>query len=301
MVTAGAASAISVATAACMTRDETNALARLPDSEGLKNEVVIQNAHESGYEAQIRLTGAKLIWVDSRFDLERAINARTAMMFFLNRSEPLGQIKRDEWIQIARKRGIPLFNDAAADAPPASRFSEYLHQGFDLVAFSGGKALRGPQGSGLLLGRSDLIAAGRCAISPHLGIGRAMKVGKEEIVGLLAAVERFVSLDHDAEWQTWETKASEVIAVLDKIKGASARRDVPEIANHSPHVVLDWSSTYASLTAGAVAGKLLAGDPPIAVLVEGERALRIAVWTLRDDEHQVVARKIAGIFKDCKA
>ena len=106
---------------------------------------------------------------------------------------------------------MPLFNDAAADVPPAARLSEYFRQGFDLVAFSGGKAIRGPQSSGLLLGRADLIAAGRRAISPHMGIGRGMKVGKEEIVGLLAAVERFLTLDHAAEWRVWETRVAEMI------------------------------------------------------------------------------------------
>ena len=111
-----------------------------------------------------------------------------------------------------RRQGtaVPVFNDAAADVPPASRLSEYLHQGFDLVAFSGGKGLRGPQASGLLLGRPDLIAAGRRAISPQMGIGRGMKVGKEEIMGLLAAVERFLTMDHEAEWRLWETRVAEM-------------------------------------------------------------------------------------------
>jgi len=297
MVTAGAASAISIATAACMTFDKSGAIDRLPDTDGLKNEVIIQKAHKCGYEPQVLLTGAKLVWVESRAELDRAFNARTAMMFFLNRHEPLGQIKREQWIQTGRQHRIPLFNDAAADIPPPGRFSEYLRQGFDLVAFSGGKAMRGPQSSGLLLGRADLIAAGRSAISPHLGIGRAMKVGKEESIGLLAAVERFLKLDHDAEWRTWETKASEIIAVLGKIPGLSARCDVPEIANHAPHVVLQWSPWHAALSAAEVTSKLLAGDPPIAVLAEGEHVLRIAVWTLREDEHQVVAKRIAEIFK----
>ncbi len=217
MVTAGAASAISVATASCMTRNETGAMERLPETDGLKNEVIIQKAHRSGYEPQILLTGAKLVWVESQADLKRAIHDRTAMMFFLNRYEPLGQIKREAWIAAGREHGIPLFSDAAADVPPLARFAEYLKQGFDLVAFSGGKALRGPQSTGLLLGRPDLVAAGQKAMSPHLGIGRAMKVGKEEIMGLLAAVERFVKLDHDAEWRTWETRTSEILAVLGEI------------------------------------------------------------------------------------
>jgi uncharacterized pyridoxal phosphate-dependent enzyme len=301
MVTAGAASAISVATAACMTLAKPDGLACLPETDGLKNEVIIQKGHRCGYEPQILATGAKLVWVETPDELKRAINTRTAMMFFLNRYEPFGQIKRTAWIKTGKEHDIPLFNDAAADVPPPGRFSEYLGQGFDLVTFSGGKALRGPQSSGLLLGRSDLIAAGRLAISPHLGTGRAMKVGKEEIIGLLAAVERFLKLDHDAEWRTWETRASEIIAVLDEIPGLNARRDVPEIANHSPHVVLEWSPWHAPITARDLAAKLLGGDPPIAVLAEGEHTLRIAVWTLREDEHQAVANKISETFREAKA
>jgi L-seryl-tRNA(Ser) seleniumtransferase len=298
MVTAGAASAITVGTAACMTCHDPTALDRLPDTTGLKNEVIIQKAHHSGYEPQITIAGAKLVWVETRGELDQAISPRTAMMFFLNRYEPLGQIKRDEWIKVGRDRGVALFNDAAADVPPAGRFSEYVHQGFDLVAFSGGKAIRGPQSSGLLLGRPDLIAAARRAISPSMGIGRGMKVDKEEIVGLLVAIERFVKLDHAAEWKDWETRAAEMIDLLREIPGMSARRDVPEIANHAPHVVLQWSQWHSALTAEEVVRRLRDGDPPIAVLGEGERELRIAVWTLRDDEHRIVAQRIEQLFKD---
>jgi len=297
MVTAGAASAITVATAACMTWHNLAAIEQLPRTDGLPNEVIIQKGHRCGYEPQILVAGAKLVWVETRADLDGAINPGTAMMFFLNRGEPLGRIKRDEWIRAGKQRGIPLFNDAAADVPPAARFLEYLHQGFDLVAISGGKALRGPQGSGLLLGRSDLIAAGRRAISPHMGIGRGMKVGKEEIVGLLAAVERFVKLDHDAEWRIWESRVSAMIDLLAGIPGMNARRDVPEIANHAPHLVLEWSRWHAGPPAEEVARRLREGDPPIAILAEGERGLRVAVWTLRDDEHRVVAERFREIFK----
>ena len=109
--------------------------------------------------------------METRAELDRAIGPRTAMMFFLNRYEPLGQIKRDEWIKVAKERAVPLFNDAAADVPPAGRMSEYCRQGFDLVAFSGGKAIRGPQSAGLLVGRADLIAAGKASDQPSYGIG----------------------------------------------------------------------------------------------------------------------------------
>jgi D-glucosaminate-6-phosphate ammonia-lyase len=296
MVTAGAASAITVATAACMVRDDLAAIERLPDTAGMRNEVIIQKAHHCGYEPQITIAGARLLWVETRTELDKAITQRTAMMFFLNRYEPLGQIKRDEWIKVGKERGVPLFNDAAADVPPVGRFSEYVQQGFDLVAFSGGKALRGPQSSGLLVGRPDLIAAGRHLISPHMGIGRGMKVGKEEIVGLLAAVEHFVTLDHAALWRVWEMRAAEMIEVLAKVPGMTARVDVPEIANHSPHVVIEWSQWHSALKADEVVHRLREGEPSIAVLGEGERGLRVAVWTLHDDEHKVVAKRIQELF-----
>jgi D-glucosaminate-6-phosphate ammonia-lyase len=297
MVTAGAASAITIATVASITLSDPQAIDRLPDTTGLKNEVVIQKAHQSEYEPQILLAGARLVWVESRAELDRAISPRTAMMFFLNYAEPLGQIKRDEWIAVGKKRGVPLFSDAAADVPPVTRFAEYLHQGFDLVAFSGGKALRGPQSSGLLLGRPDLIAACQRAISPSMGIGRGMKVGKEEIVGLLAAVERYVELDHAAEWRTWESRAAEMVDLLAPIPGVSVRRTVPEIANHSPHVVIEWSQGNCALAAEEVVRRLRASDPPIAVLQEGERTLRVAVWTLRGDEHRIVAKQVEQLLK----
>jgi L-seryl-tRNA(Ser) seleniumtransferase len=298
MVTAGAASAIAVATAACMARDDAPAIDRLPDADGLRDEVILQKGHKSRYEAQMSLTGAKLVWVETREELDRAINPRTAMMFFLNRFGPLGAIQREEWLGVGKRRGVPTFLDAAADVPPIARFSEYVREGFDLVTFSGGKAIRGPQASGLLLGRPDLIAAGRRAISPSMGIGRAMKVGKEEIVGLLAAVERYLKLDHDAEWQTWEVRSSEMIAQLAQVPGMSARREVAEIANHVPQVVAEWSRWHCPLTADEVVRKLWDGDPRIAVLAEGQYGLRIMVWTLRDDEHRIVAGRIREIFRE---
>ncbi len=146
------------------------------------------------------------------------------------------------------------------------------------------------------MGRPDLIAAGRRAISPHDGIGRGMKVGKEEIIGLMAAVERFVKLDHDAEWRGWEARVSEMIDLVAGIPGMNARRDVPEIANHAPHVMLEWSRWHDTPLAADVVRLLGEGDPPIAVLAEGERTVRVAVWTLQDDEHRIVAKRIREVF-----
>jgi L-seryl-tRNA(Ser) seleniumtransferase len=297
VVTAGAASAITVATASCVTRGDDEALRRLPETTGLRNEVILQASHRSGYEAQMLLVGAKLVWVKTRGELERALSNQTAMMFFLNRAEPAGRICRNEWIRVGKQRGVPTFNDAAADVPPASRLASYVQEGFDLVAFSGGKGLLGPQATGLLLGRKDLIEAGRKAISPSLGIGRGMKVGKEEMVGLLAAVERYLKVDHEAERKELESRVAELRAVLSPIPGLSVRCDVPEIANHVPHVLLAWDNSVGRPTAEQVVKLLMEGDPPIAVSQEGERGLRISVWMMRGTEHRIVARRLEEILK----
>jgi L-seryl-tRNA(Ser) seleniumtransferase len=296
MVTAGAASAITVATAACVASGDAKNLARLPDTTGLKNEIVQQKSHRSGYEAQMLLVGTKIVWVETREELDRAINERTAMMFFLNKNEPDGRIKRDEWIRVGKERGVPTFNDAAADVPPASRLSEYVRQGFDLVAFSGGKGLLGPQCSGLLLGRKDLIDIGLRAISPHGGIGRGMKVGKEEIMGLVAAVERYLKVDHEAERRLLDQRADYVIKALSGLHGVDCQIDVPEIANHVPHVVIRWDEGARNLTSEQVVDRLMEGEPPIAVSSAGPGALRVSMWMLRGNEHRLVARRLREVL-----
>jgi D-glucosaminate-6-phosphate ammonia-lyase len=290
MVTAGAASAITVATAAAMTKGDPKKIAQLPDTTGLPFEV-IQQGH-SGYEAQILVTGAKIVTVETRVELDRATSERTAMMFFLNYAEPNVKIKRDEWVRVARERGVVSFNDAAADVPPREHLAQYLREGFDLVAFSGGKGLRGPQCSGLLLGRKDLIDGARTLVAPHGGIGRGMKVGKEEIVGLVAAVERYMRVDLDAERRALEAKVAHLKEVVGKVKGIAVETHVPEIANHVPHFVATWDEAALGLTAKQVHERLQAGDPPIHVLLTGPGKLTVSVWMMRGDEHRVVARRL---------
>ncbi len=296
MVTAGAASAIAVATAAAMTRGDQKKISQLPDTTGLPFEVIQQRSHRCGYEPQILLNGAKIVTLETREELDRAVSERTAMMFFLNKAEPDGQIKSDEWIQVARQRGVVSFNDAAADVPPRERLSRYVRQGFDLVAFSGGKGLRGPQCSGLLLGRKDLIDGAHTCISPFGGIGRGMKVGKEEIVGLLAAVERYLKVDHDAEYRALDAKVAHLKEVVGRVKGVTVETHVPEIANHVPHFVATWDEGDKKLTAKRVHEQLQAGDPPIHVLLTGPGKLMVSVWTMRGDEHRIVARRLRDIF-----
>lgn len=296
MVTAGAASAITVATAACITRGDRKRYAALPNTEGMPNEVIQQRSHRSGYEAQMLVAGAKIVWVETLEEAERAIGPATAMMFYLNKSDDAGKISRREWIELGKKHNVPLFNDAAADVPPADRLAGIWREGFDLVAFSGGKGLMGPQCSGLLLGRKDLIEAGRPAISPSGGIGRGMKVGKEEIVGLVAAVERYLRTDHNAEIRMLEGRVREMIRALSGVDGVRAEVFVPKIANEVPHLAVSWDEGAKRLTSAEVVRKLREGEPPIAVLNEGRGRVLVSVWMMRGSEHRTVARRLREVL-----
>src|SRR5438067_2714774 len=191
LVTTGAAGALLLGTAAAVTRGDRKLIARLPDTAGMKNEVILQKAHHSCYDNQLTGVGVKLVDVETAADLFPAVTKRTALLFFMNVAEAEGKVKREEWVQAARRLGVPTLIDAAADVPPVGRIAEYAKLGYDLIAVSGGKAIRGPNDTGLLLGRKELVEAAKLNANPHCGtIGRAMKVGKEDMVALLTAVER---------------------------------------------------------------------------------------------------------------
>ena len=296
MVTCGAASAISVGTAACLSQGNPAKLRQLPNRDGIRYEVIQQKTHRSGYEHQMELCGAKVVTVETRKELESAINDRTGMMFFLNKAENDGQIKSDDFIKIGKERGVPTMNDCASDATPKENLWKYTKQGFDLVIFSGGKALRGPQASGLLLGRKDLIEASLPAMSPFGGIGRGMKVGKEELCGLLAAVERYLKVDHAAEYREVDSRVTSIRAALKDVKGIETERHIPVIANEVPHVTVQWDEGARGLTSQQVVEKLLASDPPIHVQRPGKGKLLISVWMMRGDEHKIVGRRLREIF-----
>lgn len=296
MISCGAASAITCGTAAAVTAGDDEKLRALPDTAGMKNEIIQQRAHRTGYEAQMHLVGTKTVWVDTRAELEEAINERTAMMFFLNKADPKGELKRTEWIEVAKANGVPTMNDAAADVPPPERLHSYVDEGFDMVIFSGGKGLLGPQGAGLLLGNKELTNAARKAISPYGGIGRGMKVGKEEIIGLVAAVERYLKVDHAAERRELDARADLVLNVLGAVDGLSCQKHVPDIANHVPHVLVNWSESDRGLTSAEAVEKLMDGDPPVAVSRAGDGQLRISMWMLRPGQDQLVADRVKALF-----
>jgi D-glucosaminate-6-phosphate ammonia-lyase len=301
LITTGAAGALFLGTAAAITRGDPKLVARLPDTTGMKNEVILQKAHRSCYDNQLTGVGAKLVTVETAADVAKAVNERTSLMFFMNYMEAEGKIRRAEWVELARQHQIPTLNDAAADVPPVSRLADYAKTGFDLVAVSGGKAMRGPNDTGLLLGRKDLIAAAKRNANPNCGtIGRMMKVGKEDMAALVAAVERFVKLDPDAERKEYERKIGVVEKTLADIPTIQFERIVPAIANHVPHLQITWDETRVKITREKLTRELAAGTPGIRigrVSHTGDKGILISVLTLQAGEDEVVARRLAEIFK----
>src|SRR6202171_3859196 len=185
LVTSGAAAAMQSGLAGILTGDNEQFIQQLPDLTGMKSEVIIQKSHRNPFDHQLRATGIKLVVIETQDQLRAAVNERTAMMHFSNFANAAGQIKVDEWVKLAKQYNIPCMNDAAADTPPVSHLWDYANMGYDLITFSGGKAIRGPQCAGMLIGRRDLVANALRNNSPNEDtIGRSQKVGKEEIVGM---------------------------------------------------------------------------------------------------------------------
>ena len=297
MVTSGAASALTLGTAAVLTGMDRQKIVSLPDLTGMKSEVIVQKSHRFGYDHAVRSCGVRLVEVETREDLERAINEKTAMMLFYNANNYVGRIQDEEFAQLGRKHAIPTLNDAAADVPPVDRLWKYTKMGFDLVAFSGGKGIRGPQSAGLLLGRKDLIAAARLNGPPNSDtVGRGMKVNKEEMLGMMAALEVYVKRNHDQERQEFNKRADTIQKSAAGVPGVKAEIFVPEVANHVPHVRISWDATARGLTAAAVVQALRDGEPSIGTRSENG-AVVVGVWMMRPGEEKIVARRLREVLE----
>lgn len=300
LITAGCADALTHATAACVCGTDQEKIRRVPDTAGMKNEVIFQKSHRFSFDHAIRNVGVKIVEIETEEELRSAINDRTAMLFFLHRANNRGRIKREEFARIAHQTGIPSLIDAAADLPPAENLSAFSEMGYDLVAFSGGKGLRGPQCSGLLLGRKDLIEAAFLNGSPHSNtVGRPAKVGKEEVVGLMTAVELYVKKDHEAEWVDWERQVSFIASAVSGIRGVHAEQFVPKTANPVPHLSITWDPDAVRMTHEDCANALREGEPRIEVLRRppDEPQLLVSVWMLQPGEYQIVARRCAEVLE----
>jgi D-glucosaminate-6-phosphate ammonia-lyase len=297
MVTSGAASALTLGAAACITGSKRELIRRLPDTTGMKNEVIIQKSHRYGYDHAVRNCGIRYIEIETAEELERAINERTAMLHFFNTNDPLGRIKLAEFAGLGKKHGIPAFNDIAADVPPLANLSRSIQLGYDLVAISGGKGLCGPQSSGLLFGRKELIQAARLHAPPNSdAIGRGMKVNKEEMLAMMVALELYLKRDHDADWREWEKRVERIAAAVSPIAGVRTEVFVPDIHYRVPHLRIRWERGAIGTTPQQVAGELRDGEPSIEIRPVIPDGIELGVWMLRDGEDRVVARRIRQVL-----
>jgi L-seryl-tRNA(Ser) seleniumtransferase len=314
LVTAGAASALTLGTAACITRANRQAIHNIPiDLTGLRNEVIVQKAHRYDYDHAIRNCGGRFVEVETLDEYAAAFNERTVMTNFFNAAEG-GRIGREDWIRVAHARGVPCFNDAAADVPPISNLWNYTKMGFDLVAFSGGKGMRGPQNAGLLLGKKDLIAAAAMNNSPISdSVGRGMKVAKEQIVGMVAALDWFLS-QSDASMETeFRRSAERIAAQLKSIPTLESNIVIPgSAANAVPHLLIRYDQARVKISPGAVMTELRRGAPSIELnpatgkvrqggLPSDENTIVVGVWMLQPGEEDIVARRLREVLSKAAA
>ncbi len=291
-VTAGCWSALVLGTAGVLTGMDMKKVAQLPDVTGMKAEVIVQKGHNIGYVHALTNTGAIIVEIETVQELEKSINEKTAMMWFLNTYAPMGKIQHEEWVAIAKKHKIPTMIDMAADVPPVSNLWKYNDLGFDLVCISGGKAMCGPQSAGILMGKKELIAAARLSAPPRGGnIGRGMKVNKEEILGMYVALEKYINQDHDAEWKMWESKIDTIATSVNSIEGVITEVSVPPIANHTPLLFINWDESKVKTSNKDLMLKLRNGSPSIEVMANGT-GINITVFMLQEGEEKIVAKRV---------
>lgn len=300
LVSAGAASALSIGTAACVAGTDKEKIRRLPDTEGMPNQVIFQKAHRFGYDHAVRNCGVEIVEVETTEELDAAVNENTVMMFFLNHEAPFGQIGAEEFAELGLKHNVPTMIDAAADVPPVENLWRFTEMGYSMVVFSGGKGIRGPQSAGLLLGRKDLIEAGRMNSSPNSDtVCRTNKVNKEELVGMLVALELFLDRDHEAVWAEWENRCSVIADAVSGVPGAETDVQVPPIANHVPHLHLKWDYAATGVTPRDVATGMREGSPVIEVNPStNDEELVVGVWMMEPGEDQIVADRLRAILTD---
>jgi seryl-tRNA(Sec) selenium transferase len=297
IVTSGAASAIQNGYSGILTGNNAANILQIPDLTGMKSEVIVQKAHVSGWDHQIRATGAKIVEVETVEDVHKAVSERTAAMHFLNLSDPDGKIKRADWVKLAHAAGVPAFLDMAADVPPKTRPAEYAEMGYDLIALSGGKAIRGPQNTGLLIGRAELVHNALLNMSPNEDtLGRPEKVAKEDLVGLLKALELYMAEDQEMldkeQWRKLNTVADRVA----KISGVKITRDVPEIANRFPTLQVRLDPNKFSAKPNEIAAELEAMKPIIFVS-DGPGLIEMTAIDLQLGEDTIVADALYKVLK----
>ena len=307
LVTNGCAGALTMQVAACMTGVDEGKIAQLPDTTGMKNEVIIQRAHRNRYDGHYRIPGASLVEIGinrstAAWELEAAINENTVAVAFVQAPFLPQPLPLPEVVDIAHRRGVPVVMDAADEVPPIENLTRFIGEGVDMVAFSGGKGIRGPQATGILCGRGELIEAALLNRdnwnSPHAGICRTMKVSKELIVGLVTALELFLERDHEAEARSLRAKSQVIVSALEGIPGVVAGIEHGGPNRHSPHAVINFEPSWKGMSAKEVKERLTWGDPPIYIVRGGYLTdeLYIEPVGLLDGDEEEVARRLRELL-----
>lgn len=296
IVTSGAAAALTHATAACVAGADPELIQQLPDLTGLKDEVIIPRESRNVYDHAFRTLGVRMVEVDTLEAFHAALGHRTAMVAVLGSGEARGAIRLEQIVAATRPAGVPVIVDAAAELPV--RPNPYLTRGADLVAYSGGKTLRGPQCAGLLLGRRDLVWAAFMNAAPHHAFGRMMKVEKEEIMGMLAAVEVFASRGMEADYRRWRSYLQTISDQVTRVPGVSTRMQDPAGISPFPTMVVEWDPERTGITAGEVYDRLLSGQPRIMSHANGEgHSFLVRPPSIREGDAVLAGRRIAEVLK----
>lgn len=295
VVTSGAFSGMTLGLAGILTGMDEKKVRALPHLEytGMKSEVICQVSHDIVYNQALTNTGCKIVRVETAEDVADAVNERTALMHFLHIESDKGKIQHEEWVSLGKKHGVPTSIDIAADVPPVSNLWRFNDMGFDFVVISGGKAIRGPQSAGLLMGKKDIIAAARLSMPPRgFNIGRGMKINKEEIVGMYVALEQYMNEDHDKEWKDWENRLAQIDQAVKRIDGVTTEVHVPPLGNHTPTLKISWDSEKIRLTDKSLKEQLRAGNPSIEVGGGGSNSINITVFMLKPGQEKIVAARL---------
>jgi uncharacterized pyridoxal phosphate-dependent enzyme len=303
-VSCGAAAGLVLSTAACIAGTDPDKRTQLPLSEGMKNEIIVHKRGRVGYDFAIRQAGGRLVEIGSEqgateVDLEAAISQRTAAVFvFYKNLSMQGQIPLERQIEITHQHHLPLVVDAAAQLPPVENLWKFTQMGADLVLFSGGKGLCGPQSSGLILGRRDLVAACAFHACPRPFIGRPMKAGKEEIVGLMAAVRWYLDLDHEQLLQMYEDQVAWIATEFVGEPHVTARRSFPnEAGQPMPRAELILDEQALGIARDEVLRQLYQGSPAISLAPSGQNGIFINPQTLQPGEEKIIVERIKDILK----
>jgi uncharacterized pyridoxal phosphate-dependent enzyme len=307
MVSSGCAAAMSHATAACVAGGNPDLHVRIPDLRGFaKSEVIIPGHSRNVYDAAIRAVGVTIVEANTPEELELAIGPKTAMIYvFANPRNETGPMSLEAIARIAKPRGVPIMVDAAAEILTVPNI--HLQRGATLVGYSGGKILRGPQSAGVLLGRKDLVQAAWMHSAPHHGYARAMKIGREEVVGMLVAVERWVNGDRAAEWAAWVRQAEVIAAAAERVPGVTAvlaREPWEDRSNRSPRVTLRWTAAQIGLTGQQATDLLYNEEPRIAIGgasgsregMPGDTGISLTTSMLAPGDEQIVGERLRALL-----